>query len=444
MKSRSWLILVIILIVLATRNVDFIHKIEKNKVEKVKVSKLGKENMSESLTFQGVVVPKETIPLYVEVPVTVEDILVRNGSSVKAGDPLLEFSLSIKGELERELEGINLDLNNINLELRDLSSGSLKLELENRTLEIKSLRADIKAIERSLGVLRFESQTLREQANAKIRLLENDGISSIEANAALTDANRKEAELTDQISNLDISRQKYELLVLSYERLKRELNLKESTLKISRRKLMISKNDLETKLKNVTEPLRSPIDGLVAEIFVEEGVPFAKGKKLISIVPEGSYMIKLEVPIYRAAWIERGEKAVITLSDSKNERTYEGVVEKVAQGAKIVESENFQNKVVEVYIDLQNTDGLKLGYYTSVNIKGKKIDDSLTVNSFSVLEEEGGHYVYTMEDGTAKKTLVEIGKRGPSRIEILNLPEGTPIIVNPFKVTDGEKIMVEN
>ncbi|WP_372714869.1 efflux RND transporter periplasmic adaptor subunit, partial [Ilyobacter sp.] len=149
------------------------------------------------------------------------------------------------------------------------------------------------------------------------------------------------------------------------------------------------------------------------------------------------------VPLFRASWIEKGEQAVVTLSDSKTQKTYEGVVERVSQGAKIVESENFQDKVIEVYISLKNTDGLKLGYYTSVNIKGKKVDDSLTVNSFSVLEEDGGHYVYTLEDGAAKKTPVDIGKKVSSRIEILNLPEGTPIIVNPFKVRDGEKISIE-
>ena len=240
MKRKNWIILIIILIVLATRNIDFVKKIksleyinknEKSEAKAVKIQKLEKWNMNENLIFQGVVIAKQTIPLYVDVPVTVENILVKNGSFVKAGDPLLEFSASIKDELERSLEEINLDLNNLDLELRDLNSGSLRLELENKTLDIRSLKAEINAIERSLKVLKFESATLREQADAKMKLFENDGISSIEANASLTNANKKEAELTDQVSKLDISRQQYELLILSYERLKRELNLKEITLK---------------------------------------------------------------------------------------------------------------------------------------------------------------------------------------------------------------------
>jgi multidrug efflux pump subunit AcrA (membrane-fusion protein) len=452
MKRKSWIILAIILIVLATRNIDFVKKIKSldyiNKNEEkeatvVKIQKLEKWNMNENLTFQGVVIAKQTIPLYVDVPVTVENILVKNGSFVKAGDPLLEFSASIKDELERSLEEINLDLNNLDLELRDLNSGSLRLELENKTLDIRSLKAEINAIERSLKVLKFESSTLREQADAKMKLFENDGISSIEANASLTNANKKEAELTDQVSKLDISRQQYELLILSYERLKRELNLKEITLKSNRRKVLLEKRDLETKLKNVTEPLKSPINGLVAEIFVEEGIPFARGKKLISVVPDGSYMVKVDVPLYMASLIEKGQKAIVTFSDSKSEKTYEGVVEKVSQGAKIVESENFKDKVVEVYLDIENPEGLKLGYYTTVNIQGTKSGDSLTVNSFSVLSEDGKHYVYVLENGMAKKKLIETGKIDSFRIEILNLEEGTPIVVNPFEVRENEKIAVE-
>ena len=200
---------------------------------------------------------------------------------------------------------------------------------------------------------------------------------------------------------------------------------------------------METKLKNVTEPLKSPINGLVAEIFVEEGIPFARGKKLISVVPDGSYMVKVDVPLYMASLIEKGQKAIVTVSDSKSEKTYEGVVEKVSQGAKIVENENFKDKVVEVYLDIENPEGLKLGYYTSVNIQGTKSEDSLTVNSFSVLEEDGNRFVYVLENGVAKKTLIKTGKVDSFRIEILNLQEGTPIVVNPFEVHENEKIVIE-
>ncbi|WP_319205504.1 efflux RND transporter periplasmic adaptor subunit [uncultured Ilyobacter sp.] len=453
MKRKNWIILIIILIILATRNMDFVNDIknldfykkdEENLVPVVKIEKLKKGSMNGDLIFQGVVVPKETIPLYVDVPVTVENILVKNGSLVKSGDPLLEFSASIKSELERSLEEVNLDLNNIDLELRDLTSGSLKLELENKTLEIRSLKAEINAMERALKVLKFESRTLRDQADAKMRLFESDGISSIEANASVTDANKKEAELTDQISSLEISRQQYELLLLSYERLKREQNLKSITLKSRRRKILLEKRDLETKLSNVNEPLKSPIDGLIAEIFVEEGIPVARGKKLISVVPEGSYMIKVDVPLYIASLIERGQKAVVTLSDNKSDKSYVGMVEKVAQGARIIESKNYEDKIVEVYIDVEKTEGLKLGYYTTVSIEEGKSSDLLTLNSFSVLEEDGKHFVYVFENGVAKKKFIKTGKVDSFRIEVLDLPEGTPIVVNPFEVYDNKKIVADN
>ncbi|WP_321328334.1 HlyD family efflux transporter periplasmic adaptor subunit [uncultured Ilyobacter sp.] len=441
-------ILTLILIVLITTYFsigfvnDFEHffsKSDVSQVKEVKVIKLSNQYLDEDLVFKGMVVPKKTIPLYVEVPVVVENILIRNGSFVEVGDPLLEFSDSIKEDLKRELEGLDLDLNNVNLELLNLNSGSLKLELENRMLEVKSLKEDIRSMERSLEVLKFESKTLKEQADAKIKLLENDGISSIEANAALTISNKKAAELTDNLSKLDIGRQKYELLVLSYERLKRELNIKENILVSKRSKLLIQKRNLTEKLKNVEKPLKSPINGLVAEIFVEEGIPFAKGRKLMSIVPDGDYMIKIEVPLFMSSWIERGQEAVVTFNDGRSNNVYRGTVERVAQGAKVPINGNFEN-VTEVYIDLNDTDGLKLRYYVDVNIKGNEAQRALAVDYFSILEEDGLNYVYVLENGIAKKKLVTLGKKGYSKVEILGLPGSTSIIVNPFKVKDGEPV----
>ncbi|WP_320046312.1 HlyD family efflux transporter periplasmic adaptor subunit [uncultured Ilyobacter sp.] len=441
-------ILTLILIVLITTyfSIGFVNNFEHffsksdvSRVKEVKVIKLSNQYLDEDLVFKGMVVPKKTIPLYVEVPVVVENILVRNGSFVEVGDPLLEFSDSIKEDLKRELEGLDLDLNNVNLELLDLNSGSLKLELENRMLEVKSLKEDIRAMERSLEVLKFESKTFKEQADAKMKLLENDGISSIEANAALTISNKKAAELTDNFSKLDIGRQKYELLVLSYERLKRELNIKENILVSKRSKLLIQKKNLTEKLKNVEEPLKSPINGLVAEIFVEEGIPFAKGRKLMSIVPDGNYMIKIEVPLFMSSWIERGQEAVVTFNDGRRNKVYRGTVERVAQGAKVPINGDFEN-VTEVYIDLNDTDGLKLRYYVDVNIKGNETQRRLAVDYFSILEEDGLNYVYVLENGIAKKKLVKLGKKGYSKVEILDLPGNTSIIVNPFKVKDGEQV----
>ena len=64
------------------------------------------------------------------------------------------------------------------------------------------------------------------------------------------------------------------------------------------------------------------------------------------------------------------------------------------------------------------------------------------INSFSVIEENGEHYVYINENGKAKKQKIKVGARTANSYEVLDLPVGTEVIVNPFKVRNGEKVRI--
>ena len=66
----------------------------------------------------------------------------------------------------------------------------------------------------------------------------------------------------------------------------------------------------------------------------------------------------------------------------------------------------------------------------------------LMVNSFSVVEDSGEYFVYINDNGRAQKQKVKVGLRDSNGYEVLDLPAGTEIIVNPFKVRNGEKIKV--
>ncbi|MCK5779624.1 MAG: hypothetical protein KAH04_01295, partial [Psychrilyobacter sp.] len=65
------------------------------------------------------------------------------------------------------------------------------------------------------------------------------------------------------------------------------------------------------------------------------------------------------------------------------------------------------------------------------------------VDAFSILEDNGKYYAFIVEDGKAKRIEVEVGIKTLSKYEVLNLPLGTKIIINPFKVTQGEKVKIK-
>ena len=64
------------------------------------------------------------------------------------------------------------------------------------------------------------------------------------------------------------------------------------------------------------------------------------------------------------------------------------------------------------------------------------------VDAFSVLEESGRSYVFVIEDGVARKKEVNIGIKTASKYQVLNLSEGTEIVINPFNIRSGDKTRV--
>ena len=130
------------------------------------------------------------------------------------------------------------------------------------------------------------------------------------------------------------------------------------------------------------------------------------------------------------------------MRDSGENATYEGRVESVSKAAKVVKTGNYEDRIIEVEVSLENSQGLKPGYATTVEIAGNSKDQVKLVDSIAVMEENGKNYVYVYEGDTVKKTLVEIGAKTLSKYEVLNLAEGTEIVLNSYQVQDGDKVEV--
>jgi len=412
-------------------------------IRAVKVSTVKTGNLNESLFFEGVIAPKESTPIYLNVPIVVDEILVREGTEVEKGEELMIFSNSTRIGLERELEMTQLDIKNIKLQLADLDSGSTKLQLEDRQLEIKELDGDIKSLNRQLSAIILEAKNLKEEADIKRKLLNNNAISSIHVNTAINNANRKQMELADTKASLKLSKQKYELMILSYERLKRELNLQKRNIEGEYQKQKLKRQGIQEKLKKVGKPLTAPMNGIIMELLVEEGRPVAEGTKLLSIAAEGDNIVKLKIPVQQAKWIRNGQNSKITVRGGFEEEVILGRVESVARIAKVIGEENYEDRTIDVEISFDNNKNLKPGYSVGVEIEREGRTNLKIVDAFSIFQEDEKNYVYIVENNRVRKALVEVGAKTLSKLEVLNLLEGTQIVVNPLKVRDGEEIKIK-
>ncbi|MGL4785554.1 MAG: efflux RND transporter periplasmic adaptor subunit, partial [Cetobacterium sp.] len=397
-------------------------------------------NLSSSILYAGMVAPGEVIPVYVEAPVLVESVMARVGQEVEPGDKLLTFSSKSVIENDKELRINELDIKDIKLRIADLDGGSLKLELDNRKLEMRNLEEKIRGYERRLPVLTAETRTLKEKAEAYKKLLAADGVSSTEANKAVNEAEKKIVELEDLKTSLELNRQKFELSAVSFESLTRELQIEEAKLKSSLEKLELNHEILVRRAEQLKKPLEAPVSGVITTIDVTEGSNAFSGQRLLAISPKGESIVKVEVPMYGASSVKQNQKAMVRSSSSGGDLCYEGLVSRVSSVARESVLGGKNDKVIEVEVKVTGANDLKPGFITDVEISSESSRSVATVSSFSVIEEGDRNYVYIVDEGRVRKTEVKIGAKTSTDYEVLNLPLGTEVVINPFKVSNGERV----
>lgn len=406
----------------------------------VKVLSVEKGQLSDSNIYTGIVAPGAVQPIYVDSSAVVENIYVRVGEEIEVGDELMSFSNQSIVENEKALRVNELDIQNIELQIQDQESGSMKLELDNRQLEIKNLEEQIKADQRRLPVLTEEARIAKKKAEAYMKLLANDGVSATEASAMTTAANKAEAALEDLKTTLTLNKEKYQLMFVSFESLKRELDINKAQLESQLEKLKLENRGLKAANEQLKAPFTSPVAGVVTSIDAQIGGTVSPGQRVVSVAVPGESRVTLELPTYQVDSVQKGQPAYVISRDGDKEKRYKGVVEKASASA--VSSNYGRNKVISVEVLVTEPNDLRPGFVADVELSTKPKSDVLLINSFSVVEENGEYYVYVVENGKAKKQKISVGSRTISDYEVLDLPEGTQVIVNPFKVRNGEKVRI--
>jgi multidrug efflux pump subunit AcrA (membrane-fusion protein) len=86
-----------------------------------------------------------------------------------------------------------------------------------------------------------------------------------------------------------------------------------------------------------------------------------------------------------------------------------------------------------------------LGMNGSIEIEVETIGNAVTMPVEALLEDANADYVYTVRDGRAQRTEIEIGRLTDTRVEILSgLSEGDEVIVSGVsQLADGDRVRAE-
>jgi membrane fusion protein (multidrug efflux system) len=142
-------------------------------------------------------------------------------------------------------------------------------------------------------------------------------------------------------------------------------------------------------------------------------------------------VVEKDVPL-----VKIGQPAELRV-DAYPARVFTGKVTRVVQAL------NPSTRTMTVEVDLSNPDrALKGGMFARVELLVGMHANALQVPIDAVTRLESDQYVYTVQDGKARKVPVELGIRSNGLIEIVKGLEGTEPVIASGKdlVTDGVKV----
>jgi RND family efflux transporter MFP subunit len=182
----------------------------------------------------------------------------------------------------------------------------------------------------------------------------------------------------------------------------------------------------------------SPADGIITECLVGEGAYVDKGVPVFEMQSANGYKVRMMVSKYDIGSISEGQEAEIKIGDT----VYEGTVDKINQSA---ENDASGKAKVTVEIGINTDEDLIVGLEADVTIKLEKATSVVRIPSNCIYTDDGGSYVYAINDKTLEKKYVSTGLSDGSLTEIKEgISSGDHVVSDPSAAEyEGEKVAEE-
>lgn len=185
---------------------------------------------------------------------------------------------------------------------------------------------------------------------------------------------------------------------------------------------------LETRVGFTT--IRSPIDGVVTQRFVQAGDIVGGSARLFTVADLNTLVTQLpvselEVPLLR-------EGATVSVRVDALARDVSGRIRRIFPAVDSVS----RLVPVEVAISGAQQAGLRPGYSVRVTLKLDERDDALVIPTRAVVGAAGSQSVYVIRDGRAERRRVRVGTDLDGKMEVL---EG--LVVGDTIITTGNALL---
>ena len=369
--------------------------------ETLSISEVRAGEFNDYIRISGQVHPMTTIQLSPREAGIVEEIVIEEGTQVKAGDVIIRLS-------------------NDDLDLEILNSEANLAEKEN-ALRNTMIQMEQEKMQLSLNILELETEVKRKgRALESQKRLFDDGLIGKEEYL------RSEEDYTLFCKKLEVTIARAEQDSMYREVQIRQMEESLKNMKINMQRIRNRKANLDVK---------APIDGELGLIEVGLGESVGSGMKSGQINAVGSYKIEAQIDEH---YIDRVSAGLTATFERQNE-TFDAVIRKVypeVRGGKFQADFKFSG---------EQPVNIRTGQTYYLNLQLGQPEKAILIPRGTFYQKTGGKWIYVVspEGGKAMKREIRIGRQNPQFYEVLEgLEAGEKVITSGYDNFGDNEVLV--
>ena len=365
------------------------------------VSTASKGEFNDYIRVSGRVQPMTTIQLSPQEGGMVQAILIEEGSTVKAGDPILVLSN----------DGLDLQILNAEAELAEKEN-----ILRNTQIQMEQQKLDVRQNELEYGTNVERLQRAYEQQKA---LYEDKLIA-------------KEDYLK--------AKEDYELSIKKYDLIRersRQDSLYRGTqvdrMEESLENMLLNMHMIRKRKDNLI--VKAPIDGELGLLDVVLGQTIASGAKIGQINSVGTYKVEAQIDEHYIDRVVSGREATF----ERQGETFSTVIRKVYPE---VRDGKFK---ADFKFDGEQPDNIRAGQTYYLNLQLGQPEEAVIIPRGTFYQKTGGKWIYVVnkEGNKAVKREIRIGRQNPQYYEVLEgLEPGEKVITSGYDTYGDSDVLV--
>ena len=355
------------------------------------ISEVRASEFNDYIRISGQVHPMTTIQVSPREAGIVEEIIIEEGTQVKAGDVIIRLS-------------------NDDLDMEILNSEANLAEKEN-ALRNTMIMMEQEKMQLSLNILELETEVKRKgRALESQKRLFDDGLIGKE------EYMRSEEDYILFCKKLDVTIARAEQDSMYREVQIRQMEESLENMKINMQRIRKRKANLDVK---------APIDGELGLLEVGLGESVGSGMKIGQINATGSYKIEAQIDEH---YIDRVSTGLTATFERQNE-VYDAIIRKVypeVRGGKFKADFRFSG---------EQPANIRTGQTYYLNLQLGQPEKAILIPRGTFYQKTGGKWIYVVspEGGKAVKREIRIGRQNPQFYEVLEgLEAGEKVITSGY------------